>query len=722
MPNFAEQLLEEGNAHQALPLLVEQCEKFPRDAHTWFLLGACNHQANRLEDALQALERALSIEPRHIQARCAKGAVLFALGRSQDALHVYRKALHLAPADAQLLLNMGVVLEQMGDLKTALERYEQALRHHPEFAPALLNRGALLIKLGNLEEALGNNKRLVELHPESEHAQFNLGEALLVLGRWDEALSVYEWAISINAHSAKAHFAAGLALSMMKRFDQARQEFQVSQSMDAAGFDQAISDAAALTGGKIHRFTPEVIYLLKEASRLDSCDWVNWDSFVTDFESLINSLRGQSGEIIEPALLFRTCALPVSASTSMVLACSVSASVEKMAASFPSLTRANKHVGKLRVAYVSPDFRIHPVATVTRRLYALHDRDKFEVYGYSLRPGDGSSIRRDIEQGCDVFRELGGLDDRSAAEIIHRDGIDILIDLAGYTTHSRTEIFAMRPAPLQASYLGFLHTMGADFIDYIIADPIVVPDADSRFFVEKIAYLPNSYFMFDDQLEISPKKCSREELGLPAQGFVFCCHNSNYKITPVDFDIWMRLLKRVEGSVMWLYKGSDAVVANLRRETEARGVSPDRLVFATLVPHAEYLARYRLADLFLDTAFYNAQTTAAEALWAGLPVLTCAGTSMASRVATGLLTAAGLQELITCNPQEYEERAYHLATDADALKQVREKLTRNHLSTRLFNTERQVRNLEAAYQAMWQRHASGLVPASFHVGSDDVTS
>lgn len=363
---------------------------------------------------------------------------------------------------------------------------------------------------------------------------------------------------------------------------------------------------------------------------------------------------------------------------------------------------------------MSPDFRIHPIATVTRRLYALHDRERFEVYGYSLRPGDGSDIRRDIENGCDFFRELSGLDDRAAAEIIHRDGIDILIDLAGYTRFSRPEIFAMRPASLQASYLGFLHTTGGDFIDYFMADPVVVPAASGRFFTEKIAYLP-SYFLFDNQQEISPQKLTREELGLPAQGFVFCCHNSNFKITPVDFDIWMRLLKRVAGSVLWLYKSSEAVAANLRKEAEARGVNPDRLVFATLAPNPVYLARYRLADMFLDTAFYNAQTTAAEALWMGVPVLTCPGETMSSRVASGLLTALGLKEMIAGSPQEYEERAYHLATHPDELKEVREKLARNRLSATLFDTERQVRNLEAAYQMMWQRHEAGLAPESFQI-------
>lgn len=714
MLKSAVQLLEQGKVQQALPLLVEQCEKTPRDAHAWFLLGACNHQANKPEAALQALERALSLEPRHIQARCAKGAVLFDLGRLQEALHVYRKALHLAPTDAQLLLNMGVVLEQTGDLRAALERYDLALKHHPEFASAMLNRGALLIRLGRLEQALDNNKRLAALHPDWEHAQFNLGEVLLALGRWEDALAACKRALAINSRFAKAHFASGLALSMLKRFDQARQEFQTVRTMDPAIFEQCIHDAAASAGAeRLREFSPEVIYLLREAGRLEVCDWGNWNGLVKDVEYLVDSLLGQPGEIVEPALLFSVCALPVSGNVGLALAKSISARVVKKVAGFPAFTHDKKRTGKLRIGYVSPDFRIHPIATVTRRLYALHDRDKFEVYGYSLHPGDGSEVRRDIENGCDVFRELSGLDERAAAETIHRDGIDILVDLAGYTRTSRPEIFAMRPSPLQISYLGFLHTMGADFIDYMVADPVVIPPTSTGFFTEKIAYLPNSYFMFDNRQEISAQKFTREELGLPAQGFVFCCHNTNYKISPVDFAVWMRLLKRVNGSVLWLYKGSEAVVANLRREAEARGVNPDRLVFATLVPNDVYLARYRMADLFLDTAFYNAQTMTAEALWAGLPVLTCPGTSMASRVAAGLLTAAGLEEMITASPQEYEERAYHLATHADELQQIREKLAGNRLSMSIFNTEKQVRNLENACQVMWQKYELGQAVESF---------
>ena len=721
MLNLAVQWLEQGKVQQALPLLSEQCEKTPRDAQAWFLLGACNHQLNKLEDALQALERTLSIEPRHIQARCAKGAVLCDLGRQQEALHVYRKALHLAPTDAQLLLNMGVVLEQTGDLRAALERYELALKHHPEFASALLNRGALLHRLGRLEEALNNNRHLANLYPDWEHAQFNLGEVLLALGRWEEALAAYGRAIAINPRSAKAHFASGLALAMLQRFEQAQQEFLASQAIDPAVFEQCTGNAAVLAEGELRDFSPRVIYLLKEVSRLDSCDWSSWDSFVTDFESLINSTVGEAGEIGEPALAFRAFTLPVAGATSLALARGVAARMTSKVASFPPFPHERQYTGKLRVGYVSPDFRIHPTATLTRRLYALHDRDKFEVYGYSLHPGDGSSIRRDIENDCDVFRELSGLADRAAAEIIHRDGIDILIDLAGYTRFSRPEIFAMRPAPLQVGYLGFPQTTGADFIDYFLADPIVISPAVSRFFSEEIAYLPNSYFLFDNRQEIASRQFSREELGLPAQGFVFCCHNSNYKITPKDFDVWMRILQRVPGSVLWLYQSSEVVAANLRKEAATRGVDPDRLVFASSLPNALHLARYRMADLFLDTAFCNAHTTTAEALWAGLPVLTCPGATMASRVASSLLTAIGLEEMIAGSPQQYEERACHLATHPDELAQIRTKLAGNRLSMPLFDTERQVRNLEAAYQTMWRRHEAGQAPETFQVATHPAT-
>ena len=719
MLSDAEALLEQGKSEQALPLLVDYCSSHSGDARAWFLLGAAYHQTGKPEHALQSLEHALSIEPLSLQARSAKGAVLCDLGRWREALQVYRKALHLAPADAQLLVNLAVVLEQTGDDHGALERYEQALRHQPGFASALLNCGALLIRRGRLEEALENNQRLAQLHPDWAAAQYNLGEALLALSHWNEALAAYERALAVNPAAAKPHFARGLALSMLRRFDEAQHAFDTAKSLDPAAVEQCLRAAAALSDGEIREIAPKVIYLLKGSQRLENCDWAGREEFVASFEHLIESSLGQTDELAERALAFRSLSLPVSAATRLALVKSISAHIAETVSTDrnSSFVYDSRHDGKLRIGYVSPDFRVHPTAILTRRLYALHDREQFDVYAYALTPDDGSEIRREIKKSCDHFRELTAWGDREAAEAIHGDGIHILIDLAGYTTHARTEIFAMRPAPIQVGYLGFPHSMGAPFIDYYLADQLVAPPGAERFFTEKLVYLPDSYFIFNNQHEISSRPVSRAEFGLPDEGFVFCCHNSNYKIEPEIFEIWMQLLKRVPGSVLWLFRGSDSVVRNLAKEAELRGVSANRLIFSPYAPNDVYVASYRLADLFLDTFYYNAHTTAAEALWAGLPVLTCPGEAMPSRVAASLLTAVGLGEMIADSRQQYEERAYHLATHLDELERIREKLARNRLVMPLFDTERQVRNLEAAYQMMWQRHEAVWLPESFRVSN-----
>lgn len=717
MLSLAEKLLQQGQAGQALPLLTQHTATQPRDAQGWFLLAVAYHHSHMLPEALQAIEQVLSIEPRHVQARNVKAAVLYDLGRPQEALQVFRKALHLAPTDAQLLLNMAIVLEQTGDTSAALERYDQALKHHPDSPTALLNRGALLLRLGRLQEALDNNRHLAAAQPNWEHAQFNLGESLLALGHWQDACAAYTRALALQPSMAKAHFGCGLALAMLQRFDEAQRTFDTAQSLDPAAYAQSLRDAAALSGGELHEFSPRVIYLLKEAQRMNDCDWSHWQSLTAEFENLLAHAPNNSNALCERALLFHSYALPLRPARRFQLARNIASRITERVnnIALPASTHPAEHSEKIKIGYVSPDFRKHPTAILSRRLYALHDREKFEVYGYSLHPCDGSSVRRDIEQGCDAFRELSTLDERAAAEIIRRDGIDILIDLAGYTTHARPEIFALRTAPLQLCYLGFPHSTGADFIDYFIADPVVVPPAAEQFFSEKLARLPDSYFLFDNQQPIAPVTPEREAMGLPAEGMVFCCHNNNYKITPDVFDSWMRILQRVPGSVLWLLKSSDTACDNLRREAALRGIAAERLLFADFVANDLYLARYRLADLFLDTFQCNAHTTAAEALWAGLPVLTCQGDTMTARVASSLLSAVGLPELITTNPQQYEERAVHLATHPEELARVRDLLAHNRQSTPLFNTERQVQKIEQIYQHVWRRHLAGLAPETFRI-------
>ena len=715
MLSHAEKMLQQGQAEEAMSLLMQYTASQPRDAHGWFLLAIASHHSHKLQEALQALEQVLSIEPRHLQAGNVKAAVLCDLGQPQEALQVYRRALHLAPGDASLLVNIAIVLEQTGNLSAALERYDQALRHYPDLASALLNRGALLLRLGRLQKALDNNQHLAALQPNWEHAQFNLGEALLALDQWEAALAAYTRALAIQPNMAKAHFASGLTLSMLRRFDEAQLAFDKAQSLDPIDYARGIRNAAALSGGVLHEFSPLVLYLLKEAQRLHTCDWSHLKELTTEFETRIGNPQGND-TLCERALLFRTLALPLSCTSRFTLARNIAERIADRvnAAAYPAFTHPVMHTGKIKIGYVSPDFRQHPVATLSRRLYALHDRKKFEIYGYSLHPDNGNPIRRDIEQGCDFFRELSALDERAAAETIHRDGIDILVDLAGYTSFARSEIFAMRPAPLQLCYLGFPHSTGSSYTDYFIADSVVIPPGMEKFFSEKIAYLPDSYFLFDNQRAIAPLSFTRESLGLPAQGMIFCCHNNNYKITPDVFDSWMRILQRVPGSVLWLVKSNDTTLSNLHREAELRGIAATRLIFADFATYEIYLARYRLADLFLDTFLHNAQTTAIEALWAGLPILTCAGEAMAARVCASLLSAVGLHELITTSPQQYEELAIHLATHPEELARLHTLLEHNRLTAPLFNTGHQVQKIEALYQHIWHRYQTGLPPKTFH--------
>ncbi|HEY6094990.1 MAG TPA: tetratricopeptide repeat protein [Gallionellaceae bacterium] len=715
MLDHASHHLQHGKAEQALPLLTQHCIDHPRDAFGWFLLGACHHQLNQLPQALQAFEQVLALEPRHVQARSAKGVILSAMGRPQDALQVFRKALHLVPSDVQLLLNIAVLHEQLGDRAAALQRYDQALACQPTFPAAMLNRGTLLLRLQRLDEALANNRKLVELHPNWEQAQFNLGEVCLALGRWQDAKTAYAQALTLAPQMAKAQFGLGLALAMLQRFDESQQAFDRARKLDQTAFASSLQQAAALTGGELREFTPRTLYLLRESANLEQCDWHNWEQYTATFASMIQQPPAASSELSEPALLFRTFALALPGHDTLKLARHIAHRLAEQHAPLCPLVAPAAAARKIRIGYVSPDFRNHPTARLTRRLYALHDRNQFEVYGYSLHPGDNSPLRRDIEQGCDTFRELSGLDARAAADIIQRDRIDILIDLAGYTTRARPEIFAQRPAPLQACYLGFPHSTGADYMDYFIGDPIIIPSQLQSQFSEHIAYLPECYFLFDNQQAIADMPQSRAAHSLPEQGVVFCCFNNSNKITPHDFDLWMELLKRLPNSVLWLLSNNPVSIANLRKEAAQRGVHPERLVFAGFLPNEQHVARYRLADLFLDTRYYNAHTTAAEALWSGLPVLTCAGNSMAARVASSLLQAAGLPELVTTTPDQYLELAFNLALDRRRLQSLRQRLTQQRANAALFATERQVAHLEALYHAMWQRHLGGQAVQTLHL-------
>jgi predicted O-linked N-acetylglucosamine transferase (SPINDLY family) len=369
---------------------------------------------------------------------------------------------------------------------------------------------------------------------------------------------------------------------------------------------------------------------------------------------------------------------------------------------------------KVRIAYLSADFRMHATAYLIAELFELHDRSRFEVLGVSFGPDDHSDVRARLIKGFDQFHDVRFRSDRDVARLVNDLRVDIAIDLSALTQGCRPGILACRPTPIQVNYLVYPGTTGADFIDYVIADPIVLPFDRQRFYTEKIVHLPECY-QVNDSTRTIVETPMRRDVGLPAEGFVFCCFNNNNKLTAEMFDIWMRLLHRVQGSVLWLLRANVAAEENLRREAAARGVDPARLVFATRTKVEQHLARYRLADLFLDTLPYNAHTTASDALWAGLPLVTCRGESFPGRVAASLLNAIGLPELVTRSLEEYESLALRLATDPPLLSGVRDKIRHNRATHPLFNTDRFRRHIEGAYIRMWELWQHGEKPHSFAV-------
>lgn len=706
-------LLHENKPRQAESVCAAWCEKTPDSEQAWFLLGVARHLSGNIEGALAAFDQAMRLDSRDIQALSAKAMMLALLDRQDAALVTYRQALALNPRDAQTLANIAIVLERKNDLEGALAHYDSALECEPDHQAALMSRGIVLTRLGRFQEALSNNDRLASLYPELADAHFNRAEVLLALDRFEEALGACARVLAINPRHVKAHIDQGLALSALGRLKEAEEAFERAQVIDQQEFSAYRNPLEKNRDAAEPKFDPRLIYLQKGFERQQQCDWSDRKAYLADFENLVRASLGTEDEIHDRAQAFHSIALPVSTEIRIALAKSAASHIARSVRQ-PGHYRGRQR-DRIKVGYVSPDFRTHVISHVTRLLYALHDHSRFEVYGYALNPDDGSAVRREIEQDCDRFVELSELSDSQAAERILSDGVDILVDLAGYTTGARSEIFALRPAPLQVSYLGFPGTTGAEYMDYFITDPTACPAAEENLWSEKLVFLPHTFFIYNNRQAIPHEPVTRSDLGLPAEAFVFCCFSNNYKIEPVVFDIWMRLLAKLPGSVLWLYQANHAVAGNLRKEAAARGVTPDRIVFAAPVELERYLTRYRHADLFLDTLWYNAGTTACDALWTGLPVLTCIGQTMPSRMAASVLNAAGLPEMVVTSLQQYEDKAFFLATHPWELKNIREKLAINRASKPLFDTESRVRELESAYRIMWERHCAGLPPEAFHV-------
>jgi protein O-GlcNAc transferase len=640
----------------------------------------------RFEDAVASYDSALAAAPGYVDAHINRGNALRDLTRFEDALASYDRAIVLDPSNAEAFNKHGNALTELQRFEQAAASYARAIELRPAFGEAFNNRGVALAKLRRFEDALANYNKAIALNPTDAEALNNCGQALAELKRFDEALASYDQAIALRPDYAEALNNRGNALNELHRFGEA-----------AASYERAIAlepDIDYLRGNHLH-------------VKMHVCDWADFDQRCADLIAAV--MRGSAAS--SPFLLLAT---PASAEAQ--LKCATRYSADQYRVSPASLWKGERYShDRIRVAYLSADLHAHATTQLIAGLFEQHDKSRFQTIAVSFGPASNSDMRQRLMHSFDQFIDVRTQSDQSVAEQIHRMEVDIAVDLKGFTRDARTGIFAKRPAPIQVNYLGYPGTMGASYIDYLIADRVVVPEDRRDAFSEKVICLPDSYQVNDASRRIAAVTPSRSEAGLPEGAFVFCCFNNSFKITPNVFDVWMRLLRAVEGSVLWLIEGNASAPRNLRREAALRGVAVERLIFAPRIGPDDHLARHRLADMFLDTHYCNAHTTASDALWAGVPVLTCSGTTFASRVAGSLLQAVGLPELITHSLEEYEALALKLAREPGLLASLRQKLARNRETYPLFDTARFTRHIEAAYTTMWERSQRGEPPQSFAV-------
>lgn len=674
---------------EAADLLGRAAAAAPHSAMAHNSYGNVLRELGRHQEALDSYERSLQIEPNYPEAYCNRGGALLALGRAEAALHSYERALALRPDYADAQYNRGVVLQDLGRVDQALDSYQKALRIQPMLAAAHYNSGNLFKALNRFEEALHSYDQAVRIREDFAAAHNNRGNALADLGRLEEAILAYRRALQIEPDLADAHDNLGNALSMLNRPQEA-----------LASYELALQSNPALPwtrGSRLH-------------AKLLLCDWNGLKSAVDDLAGRILRRERATPPFVmlavsdDPSLL--RCAAQIAGDPA-----------DLAIRPLPPLLKRPRPA-RVRIGYFSADYHNHATAQLAAELFELHDRKLFEIVAFSFGPSTLDPMRRRLLEAFDRFVDIREKSDREAAQLARDLEVDIAVDLKGFTQGSRPGIFAHGAAPVQIAYLGYPGTMGREYMHYIVADSTVIPAAGRRHYSESVLYLPHSYQVNDRRRTIAEHSFSRAELGLPAAGCVFCCFNSPYKITPELFDSWMRILKRVDGSVLWLLAGASAAAANLRSEAERRGVSAARLVFAERLPPALHLARYRVADLFLDTFPCGAHTTASDALWAGLPVITRAGESFASRVAASLLEAIGMPELVTTGAVGYEALAVEMGADRERLAAIKHKLSANRSTQPLFDTPRFTRNLQRAFLAAHERHLAGLPPCDMALGAD----
>ena len=681
-----------GAAHLGLGQFAKASHAFekvtrlnPSLAEGFYKFGLALQQQGKVEQAISCYTRALQLNRNFVDAYNNMGAVFHQKGDFDKALDFFFKALSLKPDHAQAHNNMGNAFFRKKEFYKAITCYMSALNSNTEYASPYKGIGDVMQAQGRFEDAVKFYTKASSLKLVNAELYHNLGVALQVQGKLDDAISAFNEALSIQPD---------LAESYSKLADTLTDQGKIEEAIEA--YSKALSLKPDFPGARSKKMHQQA----------HICDWLGLKENQTYLSDL-----GVSDDASPPFGLLSLEDNPARHRLRSENWIKTEVPVKVLAMPSRPLQRRKR----LRVGYFSADFHNHATMYLIAQVFAEHDKEQFEIFSYSYGPEAQDDMREKLICSVDHFRNVREMGDLQIVELARQDELDIAVDLKGFTKRGRLAPFAYGLAPVQISYLGYPGTLGASFIDYIVADPIVIPKDKRQHYSEQIIYLPHTYQPTDNHRVISKKVITRKDMGIPKNGFVFCCFNNNYKISSREFDIWMRLLQKVEGSVLWLLKKNKWAEHNLKREAEARGVNAERLIFAEKLPQAEHLARQKLADLFLDTFNYNAHTTTSDALWAGLPVLTKLGEGFAARVAGSLLHAVGLPELVTEKEDQYEALALELAMNPKRLAQIKAKLAKNRLTQPLFDTEQYTRHLESAYQMAYEQYLTGNGPEHIFV-------
>ncbi|MCU0525029.1 MAG: tetratricopeptide repeat protein, partial [Elainella sp. Prado103] len=781
-PDRLQQIAQLGQSGD-LQTAAQRCQQFlqqhPQDATAWHLLSVIRSQQQQWQLALEPIEIALQLVPDRADFLSQAGVVYCGMGQLKRGIAAYQQALQLQPALHHTRFNLGLAWQKLGKIHRAEAAYQDLLDRQPEHAPARLQLGNLAQQQKQFLKAIEHYRQAIQQDAQLTTAWCNLGVALQAIGDLESAKPAFQTALQQNPDYVEAHNGLGAIYEQQEQAETARYHYRQALDRQPDHLPALINWAnlhlrleefaiAESTLQQILQQQPDRVAALDQQIKLSllTATWDDWPRQIDRFKRAFQTASTQCSsspateDLITP---LNSLYLPFSAAEQQVIAQQYVQSLEQRMVDVKQQFQDwvvqhpvdRSHHTKIRLGYVSGDFRYHAVGQLILRLFELHDRQKFAVFAYSLGLNDQSLERQKFERDCDCFREMQGQSVLTIAQQVYQDEIDILIDLAGYTNYACPELFCLQPAPLQINYLGYPGTLGAAYIDYIITDTTIAPPSIAQHFTEQCIYLPETYqlncYPYPEAVDrvaspnsaflatnptdaaildpiqqelalrslVSPQQL-RQAQGLPSHGFVFCCFNKVQKIEPTMFAVWMRILQQVPQSILWLLSDRPEVETQLRSQAAQQGIQPDRLQFAPRVPKEQHLQRLRAADLFLDTQYYNAHVTASDALWAGVPVLTLQGETFASRVGASLLHAIGLPDLITHSLEEYEQFAVHLATHKTALKAFQHWLGHRRSTCALFNTAQTIRDLESGYALIWQQHQAGLPPVHVHVVRDDI--